>query len=274
MFISEGKTWEDLLNKHLSDSIGKVWINNAGFSGHSTFGHNILLRDYIVHLKPSICLFLVGANDIDRKDLRPHDKNFTKTRNKWILFLARKSALANTLLNLYRNHLAKEKILAGGKPFTLLNKEPLYIPDSVIQEKISLQQPLVKAYASRLREMSRLCKSNGIEPIFVTQPCLPGETIDSSTGVDLATFPMSDKINGKLFWKYLQLYNAETITVAKQEGLMCIDLATELPKSSAYYYDLIHYNINGNAKVAEILNDKLRPYLQNKYPRFYLQHAH
>ena len=274
MFISEGKTWEDQLYKNLSRTFPKLWVNNAGFSGHSTFGHIILLRDYIVNLKPSICLFLVGGNDIDRKDLMPHDENFTKTKQKWILFLAKKSALVNTLLNLYRNHLAKEKSLGDGKPFTLLNKKPLFITDSVIQEKITLQEPLVKAYSLRLKEMIRLCKSNGIEPIFVTQPCLVGEAVDSLTGVDLASFPMSDKINGRLFWRYIQLYNAETISVAKEEGLFCIDLARELPKSSAYYYDLMHYNISGNARVAAILGGKLDLYLQNKYPDFFWQHAH
>ena len=273
-FISEGKTWEDQLYKNLSDSFPKLWVNNAGFSGHSTFGHIILLRDYIVNLEPTVCLFLVGGNDIDRNDLRPHDQNFTKTNAKWIVSLAQKSALVNTLLNLYRNHLAKEKKLADGKPFTLLNKKPLVIPDSVIQEKIRLQQPLVKAYASRLQEMVRLCRSNGIEPIFITQPCLVGETVDSLTGVDLSSFPMSDKINGKLFWKYMQLYNAETINVAKEEGLFCIDLATELPKSSAYYYDLLHYNIIGNARVGAILGGKLGSYLQKKYPHFSLEHVH
>jgi len=269
MFISEGKTWEDQLYKNLSGSFPKLWVNNGGFAGHSSFGHIILLRDYIINLKPTICLFLVGGNDIDRKDLNPHDENFTKTNDKWILSLAKKSALANTLLNLYRNHLAKEKSLADGKPFSLLNKKPFVIPDFVIQEKIRLQEPLVKAFASRLKEMIRLCKLNGIEPIFITQPCLAGESIDSVTGVDLASFPMSDKINGKLFWKYMQLYNAETIKVSKEEGLCCIDLANELPKSSAYYYDLIHYNISGNARVAKILSEKLDPYLHTKYPGFY-----
>jgi len=273
-FISEGKTWEDQLYKNLSGSFPKLWVNNAGFSGHSTFGHIILLRDYIVNLEPTVCLFLVGGNDIDRNDLRPHDQNFTKTNAKWIVSLAQKSALVNTLLNLYRNNLAKEKKLADGKPFTLLNKKPLVITDSVIQEKIRLQQPLVKAYASRLQEMVRLCRSNGIEPIFITQPCLVGETVDSLTGVDLSSFPMSDKINGKLFWKYMQLYNAETINVAKEEGLFCIDLATELPKSSAYYYDLLHYNIIGNARVGAILGGKLGSYLQKKYPHFSLEHVH
>jgi lysophospholipase L1-like esterase len=268
MFISEGKTWEDQLAGHLAKSFPRSWINNAGFAGHSTFGHIVLLRDYIVALKPSVCLFLIGGNDIDRNDLRPNDENFTKTKQRWVLNLAKKSVLVNTLLTIYRNHLAKEKNVADRAGFSLLNKAPLNIPDSIIQKKLKLQEPLLAAYASRLKELIRLCKQNQIEPIFVTQPCLPGEVVDSISSVNLATFPMSAEINGKLFWKYMELYNAETKKVAETSGVFLVDLANELPKSSAYFYDLIHYNNAGNARVAEIISIQLIPYLRKKFPQF------
>src|SRR5205823_2083914 len=61
MFISEGKTWEDILGQKLRTHFPSAWVNNAGFSGHSTFAHIILLRDYVAALKPRLCLFLVGA---------------------------------------------------------------------------------------------------------------------------------------------------------------------------------------------------------------------
>jgi len=267
-YITEGKTWEDILGKGLSRDFPRSWVNNAGFSGHSTFGHTILLRDYIAGLRPSICLFLVGANDLDRKDLGPADGKFTKTEKKWVLSLARKSVLVNTLLNLYRNHLAKERNLTNGKSFSAPNNKPLNIPYAGIQSKLQLQQPLVKAYASRLEELIRLCWENKIDPIFITQPTPVGGTSDSLITNDLRTFRMSEEMNGKLYWKYLELYNAETIKVAKQHGLFAIDLAGELPKSTAYFYDLIHYNIAGNRKVGEIIRAKLEPYLQKKYPQF------
>jgi lysophospholipase L1-like esterase len=269
MYISEGKTWEDQLGKNLSKDFPSTWINNAGFSGHSTFGHIILIRDYISTLKPSICIFLVGANDFDRKDLGQGDQQFTKTKEQWIILLAKKSALVNTLLNLYRNHLAREKSLSNVKSFSTMNKEPLYIPDSVIQNKLLLQQPLLEAYASRLKELIRLCRENKIEPIFLTQPTSVSDSTDSLIGINLSTLPLTSEMNGKLYERYLDLYNAETIKVAQQEGLFFIDLANELPKSSKYYYDHLHYNISGSNKVAEIISAKLEPYLQKKYPEFF-----
>ena len=269
MFISEGKTWEDHLRKNLSKDFPRIWVNNAGFSGHSTFGHIVLIRDYIAALKPSICLFLIGANDFDRKDLGKGDYRFTKTRQKWILLLARKSALFNTLLNFYRNHLAREKSMSNEKHFATLIKEPLHIPDSVIQNKLLLQQPLIEAYASRLEELIRLCRENKIEPIFITQPTSLNDSVDSLLGINLSALRLTSELNGKLYERYLELYNAETIKVAQQEGLFLIDLANELPKGSKYYYDHIHYNISGSNKVAEIISAKLEPYLQKKYPQFF-----
>src|ERR1700694_4538521 len=43
MYISEGKTWEDHLQQRLNDHMNNAWVNNAGFEGHSSFGHIILL---------------------------------------------------------------------------------------------------------------------------------------------------------------------------------------------------------------------------------------
>jgi hypothetical protein len=95
-----------------------------------------------------------------------------------------------------------------------------------------------------------------------------GEVVDSLTGVNLATFPMSKEINGKLFWKYMEMYNAETKRIAAMEDAFVIDLAKELPKSSAFFYDPVHYNISGNARVGEIIAAKLIPHLQEKFPAF------
>src|SRR2546421_38436 len=63
LFINDGSTWTDLLGNNLNDHFEKVWINNAGLDGHSTFGHLILLKEYIVKLKPDVCIFLIGCND-------------------------------------------------------------------------------------------------------------------------------------------------------------------------------------------------------------------
>ena len=268
MFISEGKTWEDVLQKKLRIKFPALWINNAGFSGHSTFGHIILLHDYIGALKPHICLFLVGANDLGRSDLRANDSDFSLTRQKWLLDLAKRSKLVNAMLTITRNHLAKEKTVADNYAFSLTKNIPLQLYDSVIQNAVDAESLLLRNYDSRLKELIRLCRLNNIEPVFITQPSLVGEGIDSLTGVNLATYRLNDTTNGKQYWKRLELYNNETIKVAKASNTFVIDLAHELPKSSIYFYDMSHFNIPGCEKVAELVAESLDPYLQQKYPEY------
>lgn len=77
-FITDGKDWPILLEKKLSNDFNNIWINNAGLDGHSTFGHQILLEDYLIKTKPKYILFLIGSNDVGRKDLGVFDNNHLK----------------------------------------------------------------------------------------------------------------------------------------------------------------------------------------------------
>lgn len=55
-YLSDGRTWPDRLQKKLDQVFESVWLNNAGLSGHSTFGHLILMNDYIGKLRPKVAL--------------------------------------------------------------------------------------------------------------------------------------------------------------------------------------------------------------------------
>src|SRR5262249_53960968 len=43
LFLSDGKTWTDQFARRAAAVNPKVWVNNAGLDGHSTFGHLVLL---------------------------------------------------------------------------------------------------------------------------------------------------------------------------------------------------------------------------------------
>jgi len=71
-YLSDDKTWPERLARSLGKSSAKVWVNNAGLDGHSTFGHAILLQDYVLPLKPNLVLFLVGWNDVGLRAAREY----------------------------------------------------------------------------------------------------------------------------------------------------------------------------------------------------------
>ncbi len=57
--------------------------------------------------------------------------------------------------------------------------------------------------------------------------------------------------------------------MGKDQDVLVIDLALELPKSSRYYYDLVHYSNEGSERVADIIFSHFLPYLAKKYPNHY-----
>jgi len=55
-YLPDGSTWPERLQTMLAPSFPDVWINNGGLDGHSTYGHLILMRDYVGKLKPRVVL--------------------------------------------------------------------------------------------------------------------------------------------------------------------------------------------------------------------------
>ena len=64
-FLSDSLTWPYLLGLRLADSVRGCWLNNAGLDGQSTFGHIVMLNDYVKKLHPSVVVFLTGINDME-----------------------------------------------------------------------------------------------------------------------------------------------------------------------------------------------------------------
>ena len=267
MFINQEKTWPALISNQLSESFKNVWLNNAGLDGHSTYGHIKLLEDYIVKLRPKICIFLVGCNDVDRPDLSKADKTVFNENQDLVVSLARYSKLANICLNYYRHHRAKQRQLLVGLPYSLTGFPRRFIGEGATRQILTKLEPDVARYGERVKKIIAICRKANIIPIFLTQPCLPGDVIDDVTGVDLATFPYRD-INGSVLWSEFKLYNQETIRICNQEKVKVFDLANLLPKSSKYYYDVFHYNNAGCRKINELLSPELKKYVGELFPSY------
>ena len=93
-YLSDGRTWPERVAARLQPEMRKVWLDNAGLDGHSTFGHLLLTRQALVPLHPKVTLYLIGVNDMFADEPRGFDK---VAQNQWAT-LADHSELAATLL--------------------------------------------------------------------------------------------------------------------------------------------------------------------------------
>lgn len=275
-FLSEGKTWTDVLGKKLGRKFDSLWINNAGFDGHSTFGHIVLMEDYIAKLKPDVVLFLVGANEQERQEIGDQDMEMMRGKylfhsmKSFLKSMANNSEVFSLGLNIYRNYKAKTLGVEHGEvvfeSFRNVDINKHFIEGKKLFEKEAVrfrEGKLSKAYERRLKTLINISKNNNIEPVLVTQPALYGDFVDDVTNIN---FKFTSHA-----WDSLELFNEITRKVGFEEDVLVVDLARDMPKSTKYYYDWFHFTNEGAEKVAEVIYNRLYPSLEVKYNKYSYQ---
>jgi len=275
--IAADKTWPHQLGVKLQQEFSKLWLNNAGFCGHSTYGHYILIRDFISKLKPKVAVFLLGINEVGVSNPREFDTRMStqisfRSLDKFLSALAYRSEVASVALNLYRYLFPKSVQAIGQRDMGELDLTTLPTLELTAQEREAILKThadkYVPAFEERLRRLLKVTKDDEIFPVLLTQPVVYGSGIDDATGVDLGKIVVANGMNGEVGWQVLELYNDVTRRVGAAEGVLVIDTAREMPKSSRYYYDLMHFSNAGAEKFADLAAQHLCPHLAKKYGNF------
>lgn len=243
--LSDDSTWPAKLYKKLGPNVPNLWLNNAGMDGCSSYGHLILMRDYIVKLKPDYAIFLVGINDLVKSSFSNEDGFLINRSEAWWRKLLKKSEFITTMSNLYEAIKSqKAKVAHGSNPNDYKNND-LNVADSNI--RIATEEKLKKfipEYINRLKSILDICKANGIKPIFITQPKF-------------------DDVNA-YSWQVMEKYNDAMIGLCSKENVPCIDLGRQMPKELSLYYDQIHYTNAGAERIAQILTPQILKYIQKQ----------
>jgi hypothetical protein len=261
-YISDSMCWTNLLSDHLNKSARRVWINNAGYQGHSTYGNFILIDDYIKRLHPDYVLLMEGMNEVNRADLKKDESiSLSSNRTSSWGWIKRNSRVVSVIINIQRKLMA-DRLGVTDHYYDPAMMSSLTLSDHFIDSAINKQLPLVEAYSKRLQRIIDTCIAAEILPVLITQPVLYGEGKDCITGTDLSTVKITEGYNGKLFWLLLELYNDKTRRIAQEKGIYLIDLAFEMPKCSRYFYDVCHFTNEGSEKVADIISRHLEGYIK------------
>ncbi len=268
-YVSDGKTWCDILAEKLKRKFRHVWLNNGGIDGLSTYGHLIFMEDFIIKMRPKVVLFLVGANEIElrdysRWDLQDFKKPVIGFMASFMEKLINASEVVDYTINFYRYYKAK-RIGVANPILDFSQLKPIDIPVEKVNSILrSNSEKYLQPLAKRLTRLIAISRENSIEPVFITQPMVFGKGIDPVTGIDLGRVGVNN-LNGKTLWRRLELYNEVVRNTASQHGVLLIDLAREMPKTSEFFYDTYHFTNAGCAAVAEIVNKHLEPFLEKNF---------
>jgi lysophospholipase L1-like esterase len=268
LFLSDGKTWTDVMARRVAALTPRSWVNNAGLDGQSTFGHLVLLRTVVAPMKPTMAVFLVGANDVGVEAANTYDSALAPSASGLYAvetFLIAHSEIASLVQNLYRAGRARQRGF-GHSQVDLATAPRLVLDPPVVDAALRKYRAPLDGYAARIKAIVTLSRDSGIEPVLVTQPALFGEAVDPATGVDLATVQVNGRGNGSLEWRVLEMYNDVTRRVAGEERADLIDLARELPKDSRFFYDFLHFTNEGADRVGNIVSAHLEQWLRERGP--------
>ncbi len=272
--LTDGKTWPDLLGDELRKTFPDVWINNAGISGHSTFGHLLLMEDHILRLKPKVILFYPGINDVENNALGKYDTNSLKgyvdtySMQAFMQSLARNSEVLSLISNLAQLTIAKRRGL-NLSDIDLTHREQVPMTDEDIAKLVEMnRKDYLPGYRDRIRRLNALCRENHILAIFMTQPALYGPVTDDVTGADLGTM-LADGMNhrnGRAAWTILEMYNDVMRDLQKSGEINLVEIGRVMPKSSRLFHDCTHYTNEGAQVVCGIIAPEIKRIIEEKLP--------
>jgi hypothetical protein len=225
-----------------------------------------MLDDYLKKLKPKVVIFLTGVNDIENEGPSFFDKLTRKNAYPDLLhFLYNNSEVINAAVNLSRSRRARKLNNTTQEMKVPGTLGELKMTREEVTAKMSKQEKFLQGYESRIAALIDTCMQNDILPVFITQPCLYGEGVDSVTGVNLATSKVEEGMNGKLLSDLIGRYNDRMTKTCEKKLVPCINLNQLMPKNSLYYYDQTHYTNEGAAMVAMLIAEEMKIIIAGTY---------
>lgn len=263
-FITDGATWQDILQSQFLAHGKTVHVANAGVDGQSTYGH---IKDFdwwfpnIPHLKARYVLFYIGVNDllnVSNRDDNGFDDMLEHPSSTWGNLqrkIEERSALYylyRTLRGMYRAHVTK--VVHSNVDFQSVQ----WTDTPRCENHEQLMSASLQSYENRLRLLDERVRRLGAVPVYVTQPVRRCKYLNGRLiGVAETIRSYGLQMNGVDSCIMLQLLNRKTIEFCRASGGICIDLASEQQFDDTDFYDFYHNTPRGTEKIGRYLYEKL-----------------
>lgn len=260
--LDDNETWPYLIQKMLNEKGKHVWVGNAGKSGAKIQEHVEDLPQLIKQFpQVKTVVILVGVNEV-----------YAILRNT----LEQNSSFNFSIPEFLKNLFVWKQIQTfSRKYFTQvhLNQENTADYYKLVRENRRRSSKVDTApdfsnyliqYQASIRQLNEICTENAVRCIFLTQPTMWRENLNSEEdsllwfgwgGYDQMTSGKYYSV--EVLSKVMSKLNDALLRECKNQKLECIDLANLLEKDTTTFYDDCHFNISGSLKVAKILSGYL-----------------
>ena len=239
------------LNNHFKNNLS-IKVYNAGKSGDASDDHVSILVHRIIHLEPDMLILFSGINDLTRSLYNYDYLHYMKhPPKKFSLFylLTTEFQLPRRLHYFRKQQYPTEKEIREQITLKSNYKQVIELCNSA---PISNTRPKVNIsnYSNNLLTMIGVSTAHKIQLIFMTQQTTWNSSVDPEIkNWHWMLYKNKVRYREELMDEALESLNNVMRTLSKEKSVPLYDLAKEMPKSSDYFYDDVHFNVNG-AQVA------------------------
>lgn len=264
--VTEEKRFPYLAGRQLETATGmKINSINSGVVGNNSMHSNIALLAKGLPKKPDVAVLMHGINDLVILLYEKTYWNNSPTRSIVVTepqtFKDKCRAIVLMIKDMTFPYLYKVVRGAATAAMSLgAQSEPDEFAHLRGQRLEFSTDDLTAQFEKSLRTFLGMCRANGIVPVLMTQASRFQEKPDQDVAEIVARKATeSFGISYDDFRKMYEAFNATTIRVAAEEGVLLVDLAHDIPQDTTAIYDLVHLNDAGSEKVAGIVTNALEP---------------
>jgi len=261
-YITDGETWQDVIQNTLQKQGMAATVANAGVDGQSTLGHILNFEWWfpnIPGLKPDYILFFIGLNDFYKDEgvefiSLVRDKSGTSLlqliRERSVLY-----HIGRTLKGLYQARV-QYNIVHRSVDFDSIS----YTSHPLQHEYRALMGARLREYGQRLDVLVGKTRAMGAEPVFVTQPSRKYRLTENGIEGFEEPFDYSGhQINGVDYYYMMQLIDSVTCERAAAHSCICIDVASNMISEwkDDDFYDFAHMTPSGAEKMGTYIGGVL-----------------
>lgn len=285
--LDQTEAWPRLVQQKINQTRKDMnaWVGNAGRSGNSTREHVFQVPHLLDTLpRTDVVLMMVGANDLGHrlKHDQAYDPDFMQRADAEAIEIPRAFSVyplehanslppykrteiyarARTAVNFLRTHVLNSGEVQDDRGESVERWRTNRRNASRIRTDLPDLSTALKEYETNLGRIVDLVTARGVPIVLMTQPTLwkTDLTADEKNllwwggiGDFQAEGARSEYYSVAAMKEALERYNRILLGYCGRSGVFCLDLASELPRTTEVFYDDWHFTEYGSELVAELV---------------------
>jgi lysophospholipase L1-like esterase len=277
LLLDQREAWPWLVQARLAEARPRTrpWVGNAGRSGRTTREHVVQVPRLLDALpRTDLLMLLIGVNDLGLRLQRDadYDPDYLARDGVEERLIERGFALHPTrpgggLPFYHRVELYQRLSLLGSKLFEREWHGIAYEEwraarrsASRIRHELPDMISALEEYRHNVERILEAAQRRNVEVLLLTQPAIWRDDLDEGAKALLWWGGVGKYKKGGEGNEYysigamregMDLYNLALLRICEQHRLLCLDLASRIPRSTDVFYDDMHLTEYGSRLVAE-----------------------